>query len=231
MLDEMAELGWASGTLGEGRIVNLGAEERRSQTAATGDGLTPGLPAEAKVGLARWVGQNWEPDWLILRREEGAARLVAGCVCFPSSWSLEEKIARPIEEIHGVVPGLNASVGKQIGTFLDRIKPGVSWTRSNWGLSRSAAWNQHPSRKTPRLDETVALNEVFFRVEEQSLVSLPRTNGILFGIRLKVFPLEGYERTKDGSKLIQHLQTMPEPMAQYKGLSSARSRIIQLLGT
>lgn len=205
-LEEAAAVGISSGTLA------------RDQSAV-------GPPAD----LLRVLGQSWEPDFLVLGREPEAVRLVAGCVCFPSSWSLDEKIGKPIEAIHGIVPALNATIGTQIRTFLERIKPGVSWTRNNWGLSRSPEWNQHPTRNTPRLDEGVGLNEVFFRVEEQSLVALPKSNGILFGIRLKVIPLAGYEGSSEGLKLAELLETMPEPMAQYKGLSRARLRIAQYL--
>ena len=205
--------------LEEGREIGIGA------------GALPGGGgvAAAPVSMARELGRNWEPDYLVLKREPGMVRLVAGCVCFPSSWSLEEKIGRRIEEIHGVVPGLNERIGMQIGTFLERIKPGVSWTRNNWGLSRSPEWNQHPARKTPRLDGTVRLGEVCFRVEEQSLVALPKSNGVLFGIRLKVIPLAGFAGSPEGKSLGDLLETMPEEMAAYKGFDKARARIAALL--
>jgi hypothetical protein len=206
LLEEAAAIGMASGTLAK-------------------DQSTAGPPAD----LLRALGQNWEPDFLVLRKEPQAVHLVAGCVCFPSSWSLDEKIGKPIEAIHEIVPAMNATIGTQIRIFLERIKPGVSWTRNNWGLSRSPEWNQHPTKNVPRLDEGVGLNEVFFRVEEQSLVALPKCNGILFGIRLKVIPLAGYEGSSEGLKLAELLDTMPEPMAQYKGLSRARRRIAQSL--
>ncbi len=173
---------------------------------------------------------HWEPDYLLLTREQSVIRLVCGCVCFPSMWSLEEKVGKPIEQIHEIVPALNSSIGRQIHTFLEKLKPGVSWTRSNWGLSRSAERNQHPERKLPRLDGNVGLDEVFFRVEEQSLVALPRTNGILFGIRIKVVPLRKFLGTSAAEKLRFALETMPEAMAQYKGLSTARRRVLHLLG-
>jgi dimethylamine monooxygenase subunit A len=188
------------------------------------------LPEQVAV-LARYLGEHWEPDFLLLKREpkENKVRLVCGCVCFPSSWSLADKIGRRMEDIHEVVPQLNPAIGKQIQTFLERLKPGVSWLRNNWGLSRSAERNQHPSRKIPRLDQDVTLEEVFFRVEEQALVALPQSNGILFGIRLNIIPLARYAGTEDGLLLAEALETMPDAMAQYKGLAAARSRIIKLL--
>jgi hypothetical protein len=178
---------------------------------------------------ARWLGEHWEPDYLLLEKTAGEPRLVCGCVCFPSSWALEEKIGRPISEIHDVVPALNATIGRQIHTFLARLRPGVSWLRSNWGLSRSPERNQHPARRIPRLDPLVPLDQVYFRVEEQSLVALPQGNGILFGIRLVIFPLQPYAGTPEGAKLAEALETMPELMAHYKGLASTRTRLVQLL--
>ncbi|MGZ8920440.1 MAG: heme-dependent oxidative N-demethylase subunit alpha family protein [Limisphaerales bacterium] len=198
------------------------AQEHGTLTEAPPSGSSP-------AQLALFLGERWEPDFLLLKPEGAALRLVCGCVCFPSSWALEEKIGHPIERIHHVVPNLNPTIGRQIQTFLEKLKPGVSWTRSNWGLSRSPELNQHPSRKIPRLDNTISLDEVFFRVEEQSLVALPETRGILFGIRIKVFPLSGYAGTEEGSKLAHALETMPAQMAEYKGVASSRARIIALL--
>ncbi len=178
---------------------------------------------------ARFLGEHWEPDYLLLKMDHDELKLLCGCVCFPSSWALEEKIGLPIAQIHEVVPALNANIGRQIQTFLEKLKPGAFWLRSNWGLSRTPERNQHPSRNLPRLDASVRLDEVYFRVEEQSLMALPKSNGVLFGIRLKTIPLDGYAGTEDGRRLAQALETMPEPMAVYKGVANARSRLIQLL--
>jgi hypothetical protein len=78
------------------------------------------------------LGQQLEPDFLLLRSSaDSDIRLCGGCVCFPSSWSLAEKLGHPIEFIHGVVPGLNTQIGDQIRTFLIKLKPGLAWTRTN----------------------------------------------------------------------------------------------------
>ena len=177
------------------------------------------------------LGAAWEPDFLLLKPDSaGRIILVAGCVCFPSSWSLAEKIGQPMEMIHGVVPGLNPAIGNQIQGFLTKLRPGVAWLRANWGLTRSAELNQHPERKLSRLDSNVRLDEVWLRIERQILAALPKNNGVLFAIRIATHPLaEIQQNPQIAPRLRRALETMPEPMAQYKGIASARATIISLL--
>ena len=128
------------------------------------------------------------------------------------------------------MPGLNQQLGRQIEGFLDKIRPGISWERANWGLSRSPELNQHPERRLPRLDAAVTLGEVWLRIELQSLVALPRSQGILFGIRLEIHRLaEVKQDVAAAERLCRALATMPDDMARYKNLAAARSTIIRLL--
>ena len=179
----------------------------------------------------RRLGENWEADFLLMKPDdEGVFRLYGGCVCFPSHWDLHEKLGKPMADIHAPVPGLNETLGRQIDGFLARIGPGVSWERENWGLSRSPELNLHPSRQLPRLDGGVALDEVWFRLEEQSLVALPANGGILFGIRLVIRPMAEIKADPAARQgMIRALQTMPEPMATYKGIAPARARLLELM--
>lgn len=197
-------------------------------------GLKSALPKFAGADRASQTllatGQSLEPDFLLLKHGDDGPRLVAGCVCFPSSWSLAEKMGRPLEWIHDVVPGLNQQLGARIGTFLRRMAPGIAWQRANWGLSRLSELNQHPARNLPRLDATVTANEIWFRVEEQALVALPKSGGVLFGIRIAVYPLaQVKEEPAALAGLHRALQTMSAEMAGYKNLATARETIIKLL--
>ena len=177
------------------------------------------------------LGCSVETDFLLLRPDEkGDIRLWCGCVCFPSSWSLAEKMGKPVDFIHSVVPGLNEQIGSPIAGFLRRIPPGISWLRAIWGLSRTSELNLHPERRMPRLDAGVSLDEVWLRIEYQSLVALPRTGGILFGIRLAVHPLAEVKRDASAANgLRRALESMPDEMAAYKGIASARKTILGLL--
>ena len=185
-------------------------------------------PSETILNL----GAAWEPDLLILKSPspESQPILRAGSVCFPSAWALEEKIGRPLDEIHAPVPTLNEQFANPVQQFLARIKPGASWERINWGLSRSPELNQHPIRKLPRLDPNVELEEVWFRAEYQSLISLPKTGCVLFGIRLVIEPLETLLKNAEFQTGISRaLQSMPESIATYKGIASARARLLELV--
>ena len=176
-------------------------------------------------------GEIIEPDFLLLNANAGGEfTLRGGCVCFPSSWSLEEKIGRPLEESHGVVPELNEQIGKQIHTFLGRLTPGTAWLRHNWGLSRSPELNQHPRRALPRLEASARIDEVWLRVEHQALVALPQSEGILFGIRITIHPLAQVKADAAAAeRLGRALRTMPEPMAVYKNIAAARPALLQML--
>ena len=177
------------------------------------------------------LGGTLDPDFLLLKAgDDSGFPLMGGCVCFPSSWSLEEKMGQPLDFIHSVVPGLNEQLGQPIAQFLRRMTPGVAWLRENWGLSRSAELNQHPRRGLPKLDPTIQLNEVWLRIEHQALVALPRTGGVLFGIRIAVHGLAEVKlNVKAAAGLGRALETMPEAMAIYKGIAPARAALLALL--
>jgi hypothetical protein len=168
------------------------------------------------------LGRAWEPDFaLMLRGKDRLFRLAGGVVCFPSSWALREKLGKPIDEIHAPVPGLNPALARQIHTFLDRLAPGAAWARENWGLSRDAELNHHPSQRRKRLDATTTAAEVWLRIERQLLFKLPATGAVLFGIRVEVHPLASLP-SEARAGLARAVSTMPPAVLAYKGLATAR---------
>ncbi|MEY2408054.1 MAG: hypothetical protein QOF48_724 [Verrucomicrobiota bacterium] len=195
-------------------------------------GTQPSVPSsDPSLASCIELGKRLDTDFLLVRPDSaGSFRLEGGCVCFPSSWSLPEKMGSTLEEIHGVVPGLNPALSRPISGFLAKLAPDIAWLRANWGLSRSPELNQHPHRGLPRLDAAVGANDVWVRIEHQALVALPCTKGVLFGIRIEVIPLpEMCGNPSAASGLWRALETMPEAVAAYKGIAAARPRLIELL--
>jgi dimethylamine monooxygenase subunit A len=203
---------------------------RRFAEAETHLSLGSTGQSEDAAGLLEQLGRRWEPDFLLLSpADSGTFVLRAGCVCFPSGWALEEKLGRPLEEIHGVVPGLNAAIGVKVHQFLARLKPDAGWFRSNWGLSSSPENNQHPARAVNQLGAATPLESVWLRVEHQVLTGLAG-GGVLFGIRLENVPLtalHGDEPLRRG--LHRALATMPGEMARYKNLTAIMPALLDYL--
>lgn len=194
----------------------------------------PPVESSATSKSERWraIESRFEPDLVVLARDAAGFRMVAGSVCFPSSWAPEEKLGRPLEEIHAIVPGLNRELGGAIRGFLERIQPGVAWLRANWGLSASAELNQHPGRRLPRLNARTDPAGIWMRIEHQALLALPKTGGILFGIRVEQCRLPSLQqRPLLVAGLTRALETMSPEMASYKGIAEARPAILGWLGS
>lgn len=177
------------------------------------------------------LGRAFDCDVLLLSREgAGDFRLRGGALCFPTGWALEEKLGLTLDEIHGVVPGLNPALGASIRQFLGRLKPGVAYFRDNWGLAATDELNLHPARAIPPPDLEVRLDQLWLRVEHQALVALPATGGIVFGIRIALHRLDDVAKTAAVGGLRHALATMPAELAAYKRLDRIRAEVVLQLG-
>lgn len=186
--------------------------------------------AAATSSLAA-LGAALEPDVLFLSADAaGEFRLRGGALCFPTGWALEEKIGRSLEFIHGVVPGLNAALAPPIRQFLAKLKPGVAYLRDNWGIAAHAELNAHPSRNLPAPALPVALERLWLRVEHQALIALPRTGGIVFGIRIALHRLDTLAADAAAAAALKRaLASMPPELAAYKRLDAIRPALLAAL--
>jgi len=178
------------------------------------------------------AGRRCEADWVLLTPDTaGVLRVAAGVVCFPSSWSLRGKAGLPVSEVHAPVPGLNASLGRSLDTFFARLAPGTAWERENWGLSADDLLDHHPRHPLPALTEATTLETAWLRLERQLLVRLA-DGSVLFGIRVSTHRLDALAKTPAiATRLARALETMPEPIALYKGLAVARAALASQLRT
>jgi hypothetical protein len=181
-------------------------------------------------------------DLILMRRGENGWRLAAGSLCFPSSWSLQEKFGHALEEIHGPVPGFNRGSrnAELIHRMFDRLHQPVE--RMNWSLQASRAL-YYPLSSAQRIDratrrpskftEAHIAAQVFIRVERQTLRKLPGSGDILFTIRIYIDPLTLIERLPERREIAagfaQQLREMEEAQLDYKGLTADRDRLVAAL--
>lgn len=177
------------------------------------------------------LGATLEPDFLLLAADEvGAFRLRGGALCFPTGWALEEKIGRTLDEIHGVVPGLNAALSSPIQLFLTRLRPGGMIERDNWGLAATDELNLHPARGLPAPAEPTSPDRLWLRVERQAFLALPQSRGIVFGLRIELHRLDRVAEDRAAAAgLKRALVTMPGELIAYKRLGGVRNHVVSWL--
>lgn len=182
--------------------------------------LLAGASADPHL-LLRLLAENWEPDTLLLRKDPaGRYIFLGGSVCFPSEWAPDERLGMPLERMHSPVPGLNNALADKINHLLDRLPPRYAWLRANWGVASSPEANQHPSRGIRQLHPDLPPESLWLRIEHQALLRLPQSQGVLFGIRLSVYPMQVVRQQRSAAQaLVRQLRSLPPDMRRYKGIS------------
>jgi len=176
-----------------------------------------------------------EDDLVLMRRGESGWRLAAGCVCFPSSWQVKEKFGKPVDQIHGPVPGFGpgSRPAELIARMFDNLMPDRIVIRWNWSLYGDGALAHPNVPPSPRYGAGEMADPVFLRSERQTMRRLPQSGDILFAIKVSVDPLESLERHPNGAtiaqSLIAQLGALSDEQIAYKGMTGERERLVRRL--
>lgn len=190
-----------------------------------GDAAMPPLEKAARLVQEDLVIMMKGED---LNGEEGW-RLVAGCVCFPSSWLLAEKLGKPMEQVHAPVPQFGPGTKKamMINRIFDKLRVEIPVLRINWTVSADGDLF-HGAGTTGKSDRSY--DSAFLRVEVQTLHKMARSGAILFTIRTHVDPLAMLESHPDRARLARglaaSLSMLDTPQWHYKGLARAREQLL-----
>jgi hypothetical protein len=185
-----------------------------------------------------------QEDLVLMRRGDDGWRLVAASLCFPSSWSLEEKFGRPLQDIHTPVPGFGRGTrtADVIHRIFDNLAVEQPVERFNWSLQAGADLYQPLSNiaradraqaRPSRFPQTDVAANAFIRVERQTLRRLPKSGDILFAIRIYLDPMPVLERHAERARLAAafaaQLAALDTAQLDYKGLAADRDRLVARL--
>lgn len=151
-------------------------------------------------------------------------RLVGASLCFPTRWRLVEKMGKALTAIHEPVAGYEDQLAATVDRFFERLKVEKPVWRLNWGLIDDPALFQPTGHGRKGLNPDItaenAGEKLWIRMERQTLRRLPRTQDVLFTIRVYVHPLRQLEAHPErAATLASALRNMPEPTRHYKSLS------------
>ena len=162
------------------------------------------------------ASQNVAEDLCLMKKIDGEWRLVGACVCFPSRWSLHDKIGTSLDVIHAPVPGYAESLAIPTAKFFDRLTSDRSYWRLNWTLlDDPELFQPSPSRRDPSNDPS----KWQFRVERQTLRQLPRSSAVVFTIRSYVSPASELVDLLPtfAADVYRVLKSAPDATLAYKG--------------
>lgn len=155
------------------------------------------------------IAMQIQEELAVHRTSEDTDWLAATHVCYPSSWSPEEKIGKTFNEIHEPIPGMNLSNSRKL---IEASIYNGPYERFLWGLIYEDELNYHPSIKRKRFDPD---NPLFFvKVERQVMVGLPEHKSMLFVLRQFLI----HESEVDKTALKNTLSGMTPAQRAYKNI-------------
>lgn len=134
------------------------------------------------------LGQLVQEDLCIMQKQGDEHVLVGAVLCFPSSWTLAQKLGRPLLAIHVPVEEYDDNIGKRVQRLFDGVRPGRPLWRFNI-LWYPVATLFHPRREFDRRPPEPPETAPFLRTERQGILRLPETDTVVFSIH--TFVLEG----------------------------------------
>jgi hypothetical protein len=159
---------------------------RDGDTVLRPDGVRVALGAEPPLITAARLVQE---DLCLMQPGPGDEHVLTGAVlCFPASWTLAEKIGRPLTGIHGPVDVYDAGMAARVQRLFDAIRPGRPLWRQNALVYADPTLHQPRPEAAPRREAPGAGR--YLRSEKQCLLRLPSSDAVAFTIHTYVVPLD-----------------------------------------
>ncbi len=157
-----------------GYVVSAGAVTRP-------DGVT--VPLDADLTLLS-AGRLVQEDLCIHLQQGAEHALYAAVLCFPASWSLDEKIGHPLTRIHKPVAQYQGTLAARVQRLFDAVRVGQPLVRANCLTYVDPALHQ-PRRENARRVQP-GLSADYVRTERQCLLRLPRSGAVVFSIHTTI---------------------------------------------
>jgi dimethylamine monooxygenase subunit A len=160
-------------------------------------------------------------DLVIMQHVDGNWTNTACCLCSPTFFSAAFATGKSLHALHEPIPDGDFGLASRIDRVFTNLSDTVILERHNWTVQWSDA------RFTPdatamredasRADLEDSANNLFLRVERQTIRRLPLTGAILFTIRIRLSPLRAL--LKDAQHRIAFLaawRATPQHVRSYK---------------
>lgn len=132
------------------------------------------------------LGRLVQEDLCLMERQGDESVLTGAILCFPASWTLAQKIGRPMTGIHAPVPEYDADLARRVQRLFDGVRVGQPMERYN------ALVYDDPTLHQPRLEGVARprpVERIYLRSERQVVMRLPVTGAVVFSIHTYIVPM------------------------------------------
>ncbi|MBD2756504.1 heme-dependent oxidative N-demethylase family protein [Spirosoma validum] len=201
--------------------------------------FTVGNPNSLPLPPLDWVGQQVQEDLIILSAD-GTASLVAGQLCFPNGWCLDDKFGQTFLGIHRPAPSMVQPTLQAAHKLLERIPEHRPIWRASWNFKitdqldmstkYTADYNDNLAKLAPTLTADTIGDQLFIRIERQTFTRLPNSGAVLFGIHTYQNSLASEAADSDrAQRMLGTLRTTPSEMLAYKAIAPFEDALIGFL--
>ncbi len=130
------------------------------------------------------VGRLLQQDVCILEKRDVEHVMTGAVLCFPASWTLAQKIGRPLMAIHAPVAEYDGGIGARVQRLFDGVQAGKPVWRANLLRYERAALHQPRAERDPR--PVGGPDAPYIRSERQTILRLPVAGAVAFTIHTTV---------------------------------------------
>ena len=190
-------------------------DHKVGHTLTRPDGVEVPLTGDHPLAV---LARTTQEDWCLLWKpgDEDEHLLIGAALLFPSRWSLAEKMGKPLIAIHSRVPQYDDRLAPRVQRFFDAIRPGKGLVRANWLVHTTPELHQPLTEAAKARRDREPKDRHYLRVERQTLIRLPHSGAVVFGIKTLVTATE--DLTPDQrAGLLTALEATTDEIANYHG--------------
>jgi hypothetical protein len=132
------------------------------------------------------LGRILQNDFVIMEKRGDEHVLTGAVLCFPASWSLNEKAGRPLTDIHIPVGEYTDDMARRVQRLFDGVQVGRPLWRFNRLWYDDPELHQPRSETEPRRVGSKQPTGPYYRTERQTLLRLPTSQAVIFAIHTYV---------------------------------------------
>ena len=170
-----------------------------------------------------------QEDLAIMQRIDGLWVLTAGAVCFPSHWTIADRVGLPLDGVHVPVAHYETELSERVDRFHDRLTPDRPVWRRNWAVNATNELHLPAFGYPMHPVETIEADgsPMFIRSEYQTLRRLPETDAIVFTIRIQRTPLGALRGRPDlARKMLHTISSWDGPKRRYASTGGAIEALV-----